>query len=92
MKKEEWMDEERVYAPPARFDATIGYWTGEPDEETLERAVESVSRDVPEVAATRCCLGHLHLRGPRAAVDAAEAAHLPAGLFRRVTDCVLRST
>jgi hypothetical protein len=79
--------EERAYAPPPRFDVTIGYWTGEPEEGALTAAMERIAREAPEVTAARCPLGHLHVRGPRAAVAAAEAAILPADQFSRLETC-----
>lgn len=77
--------EERVYLPPARFDTAIGYWTGEPDEEALERAISTAERR--GTISARCAMGHLHVRGPRAALGAAEAAIVAIGAFRRLDRC-----
>jgi len=78
---------ERAYQPLPRFDATIGYWTGEPDDEALAQVMNRLAREAPGVAAVRCRLGHVHLRGPATAVAAAEAAILPADRFHRVKAC-----
>jgi hypothetical protein len=79
--------EERVYAPPPRFDTAIGYWTGEPDEPAVARALEAVERQSIRVNLRRCRMGHLHLRGQGADLAAAEAALAAVGQFGRVATC-----
>jgi hypothetical protein len=81
---------EIVFAPPPRFDTSIGYWTGELDREVLVRALEAVTARAAGAAARLCPAGHLHLRGSDGVL--AEAAVLLAelGLVPVPEGCALR--
>lgn len=84
MADEEAADDERAYAPPPRFDVAIGYWTGEPDEDALARGLGALNHILSNVVAVRCLEGHLHVSGPRAAVDEAEATLQSVAPFSRI--------
>lgn len=75
------MDEDELtvtLAPPFLFDATIGYWTGDPDLEALARALAEVPQD-PSVRREVSDTG-VTLSGPREAVLSEAAALREAGL------------
>ena len=63
---------------PFLFDQTIGYWTGEPDEEALARALAAVPQD--PLVGRMVIPGGVTLSGPAAAVRAEAAALREAGL------------
>jgi hypothetical protein len=70
---------EVALSAPLFFDESIGYWTGEPDRDALERALEAVVPN-PSVERTVTPEGVL-LRGPEAPVLEEAARLRKAGLL-----------